>query len=1017
MKNILLFFLTMTTIQVSGQEIDILRIVNPSGVNVNFPFEEGNYWQVPEHELLNVELAQVRDINNSLLACDSIAEDLSNKVALVDRGECFIKDKYARATAKNAMGFILCQTNDDPPHELGTFGPPYIPMAMISKETCDSLRFYLDQGQVFIDWTNKAIPDCDVVPQVKAASCAEAIDLGVLSSCESLRGGNYSATACNDDSPAESCYSIQYGAIWNKFELEMGINAISVDLRGYKGQPFFELFKGTDCSDLEVLDICLDGEGVQVISGLEEGASYFFTSGETINADSTGSIINITDQTCTNTFTGRAFYDENDNGIFDPDEVPLSHIAFNASPGNRVFYSDTSGYFNINFPNGKDTIRLAKSESCWNFRDISDQYYSSSAGSDQSRDIALVKTEINTENLRVTINSSPLRCNMTTNFWVTIENIGCDQFSGQVNLSIPEEISFVDEIGSDFGFSEGELSAVLSNLNASEILTLRFQGQVEDESFEGDTVRIEGVVGVYTASYKEVITCAIDPNDKQVLPSRNYPNNYTLNSELINYKVRFQNTGSDTAFTVEIIDTLSSYLDWSSILFLSSSHTGTFTVEDGILTMLYKDIALVDSTTNEPESHGFFTFEIAVNEGVEDFTIVENTASIYFDLNQPIHTNTTQSAIVTHLDEDTDGYFFWEECDDTNYDVNPGSEEIPNNDVDEDCDGVLGMFNEEDCNVVLDDFSSYDEGSFIGQDSVNWILRDEDSKNGTIFNWGDFQVLDIASDYNQSSEDYDAQIVQELNLREVDQASISFNYYNECGIIALEFYKDSTFEKFAEVVITSFDSGIENNAYYIQQDTFGNCHSLVNSFANYEIGLIFNQDELHFYCPSGDTIKLPFYIDANDFYGIGWGSNQCAYISDLCISVANAVNTDVDGDGFDTSVDCDDNDVTINPEAEEIPNNGIDENCDGEDLVSSLDDIVQNDIKVFPNPVKEQFAVDLGNREGKLKIFNAQGQELHNIDNFRSKHLIDFRQQMKGVYFLLVTDSSGESEVVKLINI
>jgi uncharacterized repeat protein (TIGR01451 family) len=135
---------------------------------------------------------------------------------------------------------------------------------------------------------------------------------------------------------------------------------------------------------------------------------------------------------------------------------------------------------------------------------------------------------------------------------------------------------------------------------------------------------------------------SFDPNDKQGFPVGVAAAHYIKPGTELEYLIRFQNTGTDTAFNVVIVDTLSAWLDVASLRAGASSHAYEMNIYGaGILRLSFPNILLPDSNTNEPASHGFIRFNIDHKKNAPLETVIENQAAIYFDFNEPIFTNTT----------------------------------------------------------------------------------------------------------------------------------------------------------------------------------------------------------------------------------------------------------------------------------------------------------------------------------------------------------------------------------------
>lgn len=275
----------------------------------------------------------------------------------------------------------------------------------------------------------------------------------------------------------------------------------------------------------------------------------------------------------------------------------------------------------------------------------------------------------------VTAEITPFTCNEETAIAELVVSGECDESTGEVHFSITnigdapmaeakraqvveDVLLFMEEFPIDLDIDESIDFSYTAN-GATWRLNVP---QEEDFPFGGmATAFVEGCNGFTQGMATRFlnqnsrpnisIDCqenrgAYDPNDKQAMPTGHTEANYIEANIPIEYMIRFQNTGTDTAFNVYIEDQIDPALDIKTLVPGASSHDYRMEqLENGLIRFFFDNIMLPDSNVNEPASNGFIKFSIQQLADNPIGTRIENTAGIYFDFNAPVITNTVYHTI------------------------------------------------------------------------------------------------------------------------------------------------------------------------------------------------------------------------------------------------------------------------------------------------------------------------------------------------------------------------------------
>jgi len=354
---------------------------------------------------------------------------------------------------------------------------------------------------------------------------------------------------------------------------------------------------------------------------------------------------------------GKVFNDLNGNCVQDGGEGFLSNVLVNAGPGYHYATTDASGNYHISAVPGTYDISVY-SPSHWTQicpdSPQSIQVNATSAGTAYNNNHFYLQPDSIFSDVAVYLSSGPARPGFPLHWYANVRNIGTTTLSPTLSVQHDPLSTYSSASPAVSSYSAATRTATWPILplapqaNRSYYLysTLSTLAVLGDSARAQATVSISGIdadLDNNTYNYSRLISGSYDPNDKMVSPEGEGQFGYiTPEVTEFHYRIRFQNTGTDTAFTVIIRDTLDPSLDVPSFRLDQTSHPVEYTITgEGYVTFTFNNILLPDSFRNEPRSHGLISYDINRKQDIPLGTQITNTAFIYFDFNLPIVTNTT----------------------------------------------------------------------------------------------------------------------------------------------------------------------------------------------------------------------------------------------------------------------------------------------------------------------------------------------------------------------------------------
>jgi hypothetical protein len=358
-----------------------------------------------------------------------------------------------------------------------------------------------------------------------------------------------------------------------------------------------------------------------------------------------------------NVIAGRTYIDLNSNASLDINEPFVKNNQITESNSGRVTFSESDGNYFVNLPDTGNYTVQPSPLSYFNPVPVSRSvYFPAFNTTNTGNDFAFQPNGVYNDLKIVLTPMTAFRRGFNATFDLYYKNVGTTTISNPVvqlfmdtilsyqNSSLLPSSVTADSITWNLPslgvFDDGHIQVnVMVDLNA-------VLGSVVNATATIEPLVNDNVPGDNFSSVEGQIIGSFDPNDIAV----NYDTVYLSDpaTHELEYLIRFQNTGNDTAFTVEISTPISPLLDFNEFELSATSHPASmsFSPVDRHLRVRFDNILLPDSGTNQTGSNGYIRFKIRPVNTINAGDIIEAKADIYFDFNTAVETNTATSIVL-----------------------------------------------------------------------------------------------------------------------------------------------------------------------------------------------------------------------------------------------------------------------------------------------------------------------------------------------------------------------------------